>query len=92
MQLDRNNKEKIYVFVAYAVIIGPFIYLILRSLKNKTEFPELYFYFTIGLIILYNYIIPRKLSNENTFTILLRYICNLFYLVCGTYIFWGKIR
>jgi pilus assembly protein TadC len=77
---------QVFIFI-YLLILLVFVYLIYRSIKYNGDFPTIYFAFTIGVVILYNYLIPKILPHRGKFLDFVRYICNVFYILCWIYIY-----
>lgn len=77
-------KENIYVSLSYFPIIIPLLYFIVKSIVTGREFPDLYFYITCWIIVLFNFFIPMISSKDNKYVTTIRYLANgiyMFYIV-----------
>lgn len=69
-----NGKDFFLILIAYIVITGQ---LVLYS-STDIEPPDLYFYLTVGVIMIFNRIVPK-----NKYINIIRYMSNFIYLLYG---------
>lgn len=85
---EKNRYMLTNAFIGvYVLILLVAIYLIYGSFKYNHDFPTIYFIFTVGVVIFYNFLIPKILPNRNKFLDIIRYICNVFYIVSWIYMY-----
>lgn len=78
--MKKRLKENMGVSFAYLPMVILLIYFTVESLIKNKELPDIFFYFTGAVIILFHFLIPIIAKKDNKYVTGVRYFSNIVYL------------